>query len=307
MTGSLRISIWALLIGICIGGASPAWGNSLPPDRMAFPRVYDLNQEHDDTVDTTMSRLAAADVVYLAETHDRPQDHQAQLAILQALAARRSLIIGMEMFQRPFQWALDHYLAGSLSESDLIRQTEYANRWGFDWELYAPIVRFARDQKIPILALNTPSEVTRKVAQTGFGGLTQAERQWIPPQSSIRAEPEIYRQRIRQLYDEIHQGRGTSARFEQFFLAQVLWDETMADRIAIALRQSSPALIVVLAGQGHILYRYGIPDRVARRVPTRDRRPLQQVTVILNPVDSLTPEPGIADYFWYSSELNAPK
>ncbi|PZV08063.1 MAG: iron-regulated protein [Leptolyngbya sp.] len=264
--------------------------------------------------------LAKAEVVYLAETHDRPEDHQAQLYILQKLhQLRPNLAIALEMFQRPYQPAIDRYLAGDSSEAELQSQTQYPKRWGYPWEFYAPILRFAKAQKLPVVALNTPTEITRKVSRTGLDSLTLAEKQWIPPKSAIRLGPEAYRQRIRQIYDEIHAGSGSSTNFEKFFLAQVLWDETMADRIASTLQKRPDRLIVVLVGQGHVLYGDGIPNRVARRAGTNGflRRPLRQRSVLLNPTKKMQEErniairetlaklstglpSGIADYFWHT-------
>ncbi|MBF2027194.1 MAG: ChaN family lipoprotein [Oscillatoriales cyanobacterium C42_A2020_001] len=295
-----HLSRWVLLLGVLIFLISPVQAEPISSTKES--QIYSLQQQQQQSRDEVMAQLIRADVVYLAETHDRPEDHELQLEILQSLHQQRPfLAIGMEMFQRPYQAALDRYLAGEITESALIQQTDYKRRWGYPWELYAPIVRFAKEQQLPIVALNTPSEVTRKVARFGLDNLTLAEQQWIPPKSAILAKPEAYRQRIRQIYDEIHQDKGTSSDFERFFLAQVLWDETMADRIATMLQKQPNALVVVLVGQGHVIFRDGIPNRVARRIaPLRPTRPLKQVTVLLNPPDDVKAERAIADYFWYS-------
>ncbi|NJN62127.1 MAG: ChaN family lipoprotein [Coleofasciculaceae cyanobacterium RL_1_1] len=58
----------------------------------------------------------------------------------------------------------------------------------------------------------------------------------------------------------------TDDRFDRFFAAQVLWDETMAEAIAQAYRDDPDRQIIVLAGRGHIAYNFGIPSRVQRRV-----------------------------------------
>ena len=266
------------------------------------PLIYRPNQQVESAA-IVLQDLAKAEVVYLAETHDRPEDHQAQLYILQELhRLRPNLAIALEMFQRPYQPAIDRYLAGDLSEMELQRETQYQKRWGYPWEFYAPILRFAKQKKLPVVALNTPTEITRKVSRTGLDSLTLAEQQWIPPKSAIRLEPAAYRDRIRQIYDEIHAGSGNSANFEKFFLAQVLWDETMADRIASTLQKRPDRLIVVLVGQGHVLYGDGIPNRVARRAGTNGflRRPLQQRSLLLNPSQDIQKQAGsaIADYFW---------
>ncbi|HEY9908563.1 MAG TPA: ChaN family lipoprotein [Thermosynechococcaceae cyanobacterium] len=245
---------------------------------------------------TLLKRVAQSNVVYLGETHDRPEDHAAQLEILQALLRLRPrLVIGMEMFQKPYQGAIDGYLTGNLTEAELQAQSQYAQRWGFPWEFYAPIMRFAKERQLPVLALNTPREVTRKAARTGLESLTTEERQSIPPLQEIVVGPDRYRDRLRQIYTTGHQGKGNNQGFDRFFQAQVLWDETMAERIAQSLRQNPKALVVVLVGQGHLLYGEGIPDRVKRRIPT-----VTQFSVLLNPALELRQEQKVADYFWDS-------
>jgi uncharacterized iron-regulated protein len=73
----------------------------------------------------------------------------------------------------------------------------------------------------------------------------------------------------------------------------VLWDETMADAIAQFLKKNPDRQMIVLVGQGHILYGDGIPNRVARRIPN-----IKQSTILLNPPAEYSKEPTIADYFW---------
>jgi uncharacterized iron-regulated protein len=288
-----------------VAQASPNADSSVKPN---LP-VMQVRSQQVLPAQTLLQELAQADVVYLGEIHDRPEDHQAQLEIIQALhQLRPNLAIAMEMFQRPYQSILDRYLAGDLTETEFLERSQYAKRWGFPWKFYAPIVQFAKTNRLPVIALNAPTEVTRKVARKGLDSLTWAERRFIPPLSAISLEPETYRQRIRTIYDEIHQGKSNSLGFERFFQAQVLWDETMAERIA-QIRQQQPAtLVVVLVGQGHLLYGEGIPNRVARRLQqksqnsTTQSKQLTQVSVLLNPANEIKAQlnPPIADYFWFS-------
>jgi uncharacterized iron-regulated protein len=244
-----------------------------------------------------LPELTKADVVYLGETHDSPQDHQNQLKIIQELYQRRSKIaIGMEMFQRPYQNVINQYLAGKITEKELIEKTEYKKRWGFSWENYAPILRFAKEKQIPVIALNTPSEITRKVARQGLQSLTPSEQQFIPPLSEIHTDNEEYRQKLLASFQQ-HQtgGHGNSNNAEQFFQAQVLWDETMAEGIANFIKTNQNHQILVLAGQGHIAYGYGIPSRVARRLKNQ---PLTQRSILLSPPQETTTskDKPIADF-----------
>ncbi|OKH37056.1 hypothetical protein NIES2119_14645 [[Phormidium ambiguum] IAM M-71] len=245
-----------------------------------------------------LQNLTKANVVYLGETHTSEADHKAQLEIIQKVYAKKSKIaIAMEMFQRPYQKAIDLYLAGKITEEELLTQTEYQQRWGFPWEYYAPILRFAKENRIPVLALNTPTEITRKVSSQGLESLTAEDKKYIPPISEIRTDNAGYRQMLSEIFNQ-HQkdGHGSSTGFERFFSAQVLWDETMAESIAEFVKANPNHTVIVLAGQGHLVYGYGIPSRVARRLGNR----LVQKTILLNfdadlPVNKDQP---IADFLW---------
>ncbi len=251
-----------------------------------------------------LTDLAQAKVVYLGETHDAIADHQGQLQIIQVLYQyNKRVAIALEMFQRPYQPLLDQYLAGEITELELQQQSEYDSRWGFPWEYYAPILRFAKAHQLPLIALNVPTEITRKVAKGGLESLTDADRQWIPPESEIRTDNAAYRQIIQAVYEQIHQGRSMSSSFDRFFLAQVLWDETMAQVVTNFLQAQPKHQVIVLAGDEHLVYGYGIPSRVARRMDG-----IFQRSVIINPDQEMESEgvisprhpQGITDYFWLS-------
>lgn len=251
-----------------------------------------------------LEQLAKSRVIYLGETHDSAADHQAQLELLKALYAKNpQLAIGMEMFQRPFQSGLDSYLAGDSTEEMLREFTEFDQRWGFPWQFYSPILKFAKANQLPVIALNVRSEVTRKVARQGFNSLTVEEKRDIAPIADIRLGPNRYRDRLRKIFDRFHHGKGNNRGFEPFFQAQVLWDETMADAIAKFLQKNPDRQLLVLAGQGHLIYGDGIPSRVARRIPQ-----IKHAIVLLNPSEQVLQNSAnslgsaaAADYFWHNA------
>lgn len=235
----------------------------ISPDDVSPDLVEDNSLADNSSV---LSAIASSQVIYLAETHNDPADHTAQLEIIQALDADGDIAIGLEMFQRPFQFALDDYLAGNLDEAGLIAASEYETRWGFDWEFYAPILRYAKENNIPLLALNTPAEMTRKVAKTGLESLEGDDLKYIPPVVDIDLSDQDYKDWIASVFNA-HGGAGHSLNFDNFFAAQVLWDETMAERVVQQLSEQPDRQVIVLAGEGHVLNGYGIPNRVERRLP----------------------------------------
>jgi uncharacterized iron-regulated protein len=228
-----------------------------------------------------IKQLQTANIVYLGETHDSESDHQQQLAIVQGLFKHKSkLAIGMEMFQRPAQPLIDRYLAGKITAGELRQQTEFDKRWGYKWEYYAPILEFAKANRLPVIALNTPTEITRKAAKYGLESLSKAELQYIPPIAEIDRSNAKYQQMILASYQQ-HAGivSISSKSFDRFYTAQLLWDETMAESTANFVKQNPDYQTIVLAGRSHIINGYGIPDRVLRRL---DRSKFTQKILLLN-------------------------
>jgi uncharacterized iron-regulated protein len=243
-----------------------------------------------------IKQLQTANVVYLGETHDRESDRQHSLAIIQALFKHKPRqAIGMEMFQRPAQRLLDLYLAGKITATELRQQTEFDRRWGYKWASYLPILEFAKAHRLPVIALNTPTEITRKAAKQGLESLTTAELQYIPPITDIDRRNLTYQQMILASYQQ-HAGIVSiaSKSFDRFYTAQLLWDETMAERVANFANQNPDRQMIVIAGSSHIIYGYGIPDRVMRRL---NNAKFTQKTVLLN--HDLNPKQSPpADFIW---------
>ena len=248
-----------------------------------------------------LTELETDDVIYLAENHNSLEDHQGQLEIIQHLHQQNpDMAIAMEMFQRPFQSVLDRYLSGEINETELRQQTEYDTRWGYDWEYYAPIIRFAKVHQIPLLAINTPTEIIRKVAAEGLASLNGDDFRYIPPLAEINIGDREYRARMERIFNQhAHGEKGNSNGFDNFFAAQVLWDETMAEAIASFHHTNPQSQIIVLAGEGHINYGYGIPDRVARRILDNS---FQQTSVLLGTATALEsdfPQTSPTDFVWH--------
>jgi uncharacterized iron-regulated protein len=213
------------------------------------------------TLPKLMTELRAERLIYVGETHTAYADHLLQLEVLRAMAARpEGLVIGVEWFQRPFQAALDDYLAGRIDEAEMLRRTEYYDRWRFDYRLYRPIIQFAKDKGIPIIALNASRELTDEIRRVGINELPEDQRAELP--DSYDFGDKAYEAILRDMFDR-HQAEGRV--FQRFLEVQLTWDESMAQGVADYLETSPAGRILVLAGRGHIAGRSGIPNRVTRR------------------------------------------
>ena len=108
------------------------------------------------------------------------------------------------------------------------------------------------------------------MAREGISGLSETERAQIP-QRLDRGVP-LYRERLRAVFEKHPEIQHMS--FENFVEAQLVWDETMADRAARYLKAHPERYLVVLAGDGHVIPS-GIPARFTRLTGVKPATVLQ--------------------------------
>ncbi len=243
-----------------------------------------------------LPRLARNRVVYLGEQHDEYAHHLTQLEVIRALVEQFGLkvAVGMEMFQQPYQKVLDDYLAGRIDELTFLKKTEYFKRWGMDFRLYKPILDYAREKRLPVVALNIPKEISEKVARQGLEALSPEERVWVP--EDLDFSNEVYRARLKKVFEQHPEGDVKD--FETFYQSQILWDEAMALAIVRYLKEHPDEVMAVIVGKGHVMYSAGIPDRVWRRLK------VPYTILVMSSGERL--EPGVADYVLYPAPAKAP-
>lgn len=112
-----------------------------------------------------------------------------------------------------------------MSEQDLIK--EWLKGWQHDYELYEPILNFAREHALKLVALNAPSNVVKKIARKGLEALTKEEREQI---ASVDTSNEIHKQYIRRYY-KTHK-ESNIRDFDTFYQAQRAREDTIAEIIA---------------------------------------------------------------------------
>lgn len=248
----------------------PAAAKAVPADivaRSAQPFAARRNSDGEVlTQARLLDELSRYDLVCLGEAHDEPRDHYAELVISEGLERRarisgRALGIGFEMFQEQYADALYSYGVGRLDDAGLRRRTQYEKRWGFPYAFYQPLLALGQSYRLPLKALNASQELTRAVAKDGLAKLSPRLRRQVPRELDLRDEE--HRARFDQLMTE-HPGLSAADR-DNYYAAQVVWDETMADNAARWLAERAPSRqLVVIAGSAHCQH-VAIPARVERR------------------------------------------
>lgn len=247
-----------------------------------------------------LDRLAAARVVYAGEAHDQALHHALQLELLRDLRSRLPrLVLGLEMVDRTQQGALDAYASGRMSEAEFAAFWKKA--WGYDFELYRPLLSYAREQGVPVVGLNAPLPVVRQVAKGGLASLSPEQRALLPERISQTRDPRY----LAYLREELgRHGPMDPVREARMLEAMAVWNETMGQSVAEC---SARGTVLVLAGTGHMLYRSGVPESAGSRAPLSqavlvpypmdgEARPLDELLRALQ--DPSSRDIRHADYFW---------
>lgn len=288
--------LWMVFVG-CAGATrpDPQTAESIVRQQTAPLSLVDAATGKSIEPEAFLAVLRTKKVVYVGERHDQPEDHGVQYAILRQLHRdEASIAIGMEMFQIPFQEPLAKWSAGLIDETVLREETEYDTRWGFDFSMYRPILEYARHRGIEVVALNAPRELVYAVAKDGLDSLPEEQASRLP-------ELDLANERHRTLFDsEFDEGEHAAGdAVEQYYEAQVVWDETMGARVAETLgRVDGPAKMIVLAGRVHVKRGLGIPDRGAKRGAAPYIVVLPVTKEELKAELKRPPEERSADFFW---------
>lgn len=266
-----RTSGIAIALGLMLALIGPAASQNALPDFDSFALVQTSNG-------TTVSAAEAADalktydVVFVGELHDHIANHLAEMALLRALQTRvPAIVLSMEQFERDVQPVVNDYLAGRIGEETLKSK---GRAWDNYVEAYRPLVEFAKDHALDVIAANAPARLVRCVGREGIGFLSKlpaAQREQVAAQ--LHAEDGPYKQKFLNFLggDAAHgqAGNGESAKAaaDNSFAAQVTRDDTMAESIATYLHANPGRMVLHVTGVFHVEDRLGTIERLKMRAP----------------------------------------
>jgi len=139
---------------------------------------------------------------------------------------------------------------------------DWGRYWSFSADYYTPLFEYAREQKIPVSALNvTRAKVDAAVA-----------RGWDEVPGGLTTPAQATRPYLRHLVTSFQRHRFTSAEidmaveepaFRSFVQKQLLWDRALAEGIQAQLERSSPpSMVVAFVGSGHLMHGFGVPHQL---------------------------------------------
>ncbi len=158
---------------------------SAPFRRVAFARL--------------ISASAAADVVYVGDFHADPGCQRVAADLLEDLASRRRLVLGVEFVYTRQQEILDRRQEGAIDDRTFLRRIHYREAWGYPWEGFRDLLDRARALGVPVIALDRPP-------RGGFDGLRRRDAHAARGIAAVLAERP--RSAMLVLFGESHLARG---------------------------------------------------------------------------------------------------
>jgi len=202
-------------------------------------------------------------VVLLGEHHDNQSHHDWQLRMLRALHQQQpALVIGLEMLPKVVQPKIDRFMRGETTIDAFLDEVEWQRYWSFSADYYVPLLKYAREQQIPVVALNITREKVNDAVDRGW--------EFAPVGMTRPAQPT--RPYIRHLVTSFQRHKFPGAEldmavegpaFRRFVQKQLLWDRAMAEGISAQLsapQQSS--MVVAFIGSGHLMHGFGVPHQL---------------------------------------------
>lgn len=221
-------------------------------------QLYDP-QNRPVNLDQAIQQAASADVVILGEFHTHPAVHDLQGRMLQGLFAQaqaaRKICLSMEQFERDTQDALLDYQAGLSGEEAMI---EDARAWPNYRSDYRPLVEFAREHDIPVIAANAPRKIVHCVGKQGFAFLDKLDE----AQRNLYSLPLVDNNGQ---YSEFFRDHSPE-HGKKMQAAQSIWDATMAESIVQA-REYNDCQVVHTVGIFHAAVQGGLINEIRQRDP----------------------------------------
>lgn len=101
-----------------------------------------------------LSSVRRVQFIFIGDFHAIPQSQKAQLRILRMLDVRREIILAVEFFEAKKQIHLDNYLQGKITEKEFLKAIEWKRNWGFPWDHYRGLLRWAIKNQIRVVGIN---------------------------------------------------------------------------------------------------------------------------------------------------------
>jgi uncharacterized iron-regulated protein len=225
-------------------------------------KIYDTRTKQVVTLDKIIADCAKANVLFFGEEHNDSACHYLEAEIFKALhkSYGDKLALSLEMFETDNQLPLNEYLAGQIPED---RFTKDARFWS-NYKDYRPMIEYAKQNQVPVIAANTPRRYVSMVSRKGMkslDSLSKDARKLLPP-----LPYDTLTGRYREKFFEIMKG-SPGGENPKVYHSQSLWDAGMSYSIFKYWRKHKKQKIFHCVGRFHCDEKLGTLAQLQKRKP----------------------------------------
>jgi uncharacterized iron-regulated protein len=217
-------------------------------------KLYDTKLNKETSFDTMIDDLKQKSIVLIGENHTNQLHHDVQFEIIKGLfEAGKPVILALEMYNPNQDEVLAAWSSGETDPETFMEQTDFLTTWSHNYRYYKDIFDYVREKHIPMYGANTERKYASKIGRGGLASLTEEELNAIPEVDTLTIEHKFY---IKVAFEGMD--ATMSKQFNNMYSAQSLWDAAMGEGAIKAANRHPDAIVVVLAGAGHVDYNLGI-------------------------------------------------
>jgi uncharacterized iron-regulated protein len=213
-----------------------------------------------------ISEVKNYDVVFFGEEHNDSIAHILQMELMRGIynTYGDKTVLSMEMFESDCQVVLDEYLKGYIREKNFLKE---ARTWS-NYRNYKPMIEFAKEKKLNVVAANAPARYTNMASRMGRNSLLELSanaKTFLPPLPYDTATGAYYEKFTGLMSDGRNAGipaKDTNSKIatpppansmmpKYIVHAQSLWDATMAYSISKVFKTNNKAKVLQLNGRFH--------------------------------------------------------
>ncbi len=171
-----------------------------------------------------------SDLTFFGELHNNTIAHWLQLELVKDLAedTQRTTHVGMEMFEADQQILIDEYFSGYISQSSFEDEARLWRNYQTD---YKPVVEFARENGLKVIATNIPRRYASSVFHNGMDVLDSLSGRALRYMAPLPIEVDKTLPGYKNIAEAAH-GHGG----DNLIYAQAVKDATMAHFILLNMK-----------------------------------------------------------------------
>ena len=222
-------------------------------------KIYNSQNGNEISMKNMAKDLSDYDVIFFGEWHDDILIHKLEADILPLLnkkssffSKKRNMAVSMEMFERDVQQYLNQFLNSEISEEEFLKNTR---AWGNYPNDYRPIIEYAKQNKLDVIAANVPRRYASLLNKKGIQAienLPENEKKYVA-KKILPLENQYKKQFIETMSNNMGRknAMGMKKMLENIYAAQCLKDDTMAESMYEYLLQNPDSRIIHYNGNFH--------------------------------------------------------